>query len=59
MKIDLSNEGLRKIEAQSLPNNIECGIFDDNSITKLENLDTYVNLKQVYSILFIEFYHLM
>jgi hypothetical protein len=47
MKIDLSNEGLRKIEAQSLPNNIECAIFDDNSITKLENLDTYVNLQQV------------
>jgi hypothetical protein len=51
MKLDLSNKNLRKIEPLNqyvdLMTNIEVVIFDNNVINKLDNLESYSNLKQV------------
>lgn len=57
MKLDLSNKNLRKIEPLNQfigidddddSNIIEIAIFDNNFINKLEHLETYGHLKQVY-----------
>ncbi len=61
MKLDLSNKSLRKIEPldqflatyqydMSVKSNtavIEIALFDNNSITKLDNLESYTQLKQI------------
>ena len=54
MKVDLSNKNLRKIEplnqyvSDTNLNTIEIAIFDNNFINKLEHLETYNQLKQVF-----------
>lgn len=66
MKLDLTNQNLRKIESldkflilqatlnsstqnvtSSTSSSIDVAIFDNNLINKLDNLDTYGQLKQV------------
>ena len=63
MKIDLSNRNLRKLDhlllkqfVKSLSNNehqettdldIDSAIFDNNHLSKLENLEQFINLKNV------------
>jgi hypothetical protein len=53
MKLDLSNRSLRKIEPNLTSDNgsndeVDAIILDDNSINKLENLDQFTRLKQVF-----------
>jgi hypothetical protein len=53
MKLDLSNKNLRKIEplshyADRESNNVEIAVFDNNLINKLEHLESYSHLKQVF-----------
>jgi hypothetical protein len=61
MKLDLSNRSLRKIETNLIATAsdeyiaydvIDEVIFDNNSINKLENLDQYTQLKQVFIYIF-------
>ena len=63
MKIDLSNRNLKKIDLSLIKQNlttltasesheasnfsVEAACFDNNHLSKLENLDQFVNLKNV------------
>ena len=70
MKIDLSNRNLKKFDYSFIKSHvnslsdgehqvvddscIESAIFDNNHLSKLENLDHFLNLKNVLDLFFIK-----